>query len=155
GDYKIRVRRSFPFFWLQVVEIFDNRDSLLASFSLPKSGSERARSLKQLVENNTVEALLTLDKVSELDALKEWAAGIRLLVDRGGKIYILDTEKVVTVPVELPARFTAIWVNLKLPFQVERDQQGHLDLDFESPWRLSSPIPPSEEGKDIDLVITS
>lgn len=158
GDYTLRVSKGhFPSFWpfqqRRRLEVFNKENELLASVEV-KTDKQRVRSLKNLIENYTVVALGSLSRVTEMDDLKDWAEDIHVVTTPDGIVHVLDRQNVAHISGNWPLRLEVIWTNLRLPIQI-CNVEGRLALNYESPWRLSCPIPPREADKQTTLTVSA
>lgn len=143
GRYTIRVSSSFPRLWRQKIEILSDTGESLVSFTVPYRFVQKARvyALDALVERSTLNINYDAEGFLKIEALKDWAAGIRLYLSANGEMRILDIDGKWESPCELPCRLSILWPTLRLPVEIRRSGEK-LTLEFEPPWRLASPLPP-------------
>lgn len=131
--------------WTQKVDIGMEGAGELAFFYLPNAfiGRPKVYTLESQIERT--EALASQSEASL--RLKQWAAGVRLLLDSDGALRILEREKVWTTQSKLPCKLSVIWPGLTLPIEIRKDDTK-LVAEFPPPWRLVSPIPPPPDEAD-------
>jgi cell division protein FtsW (lipid II flippase) len=166
GDYQIRVNhlgRSLKIWrWFSSeVEILDAGGQTLAGFTLRPN---RTRALGYLLSGNFAEPLTRLENIAVREKLEEWAGGVWLIRNDNERLYVLTKDDSLTSECPLPTALTVKWVNLTLPVKISANEKT-TTLDFESPWRLSSPLPVQkiegcpEQKKDkatnLNLVVTA
>jgi cell division protein FtsW (lipid II flippase)/cell division protein FtsI/penicillin-binding protein 2 len=150
GEYSVRVSRSIIPFRRQSVEIMTAQDETLIRFKLPKSARrERVYSLRSIIDRNAGDLRNDAAKLMRLEA---WAEDLRLLLARNGDIRILNKDKA-QAQCELPCRVSVMWTNQSFPLTIQKNQ-FKLALNFESPWRLTSPLPPPTSDDKYQMVVT-
>lgn len=131
--------------WTQKVEITKAGADGHAFFYLPNAfiGRTKVYTLESQIEKSESIA----SQSEEMLRLKQWAAGVRLLLDNDGGLRVLDREKTWTAQRELPCKLSVIWPSLTLPVEI-RKEDTKIVAEFPPPWRLVSPIPPLPDETD-------
>jgi hypothetical protein len=145
GEYQIRVNRfgrnwRFWRWFSSEVEILDLEGQSLAGFTLREN---RTRQLGTLLPGSLSEPLTHLDKIGDREKLEDWARDVWVIRIDKDRLYVLTGKDSATSDCELPAELTVKWVNLTLPIKISVDR-ANTTLDFASPWRFSSPLPPQK-----------
>lgn len=151
GRYTIRVYRYY-LFWRRI-EVLSVSNEVLADFGSPNE-EDRAYSLSAFIAQSRRDARTDLNKLSELDALEDWSADVRLLFSSKGEVRVLEKTNESRTTCTFPCRMSLVWANnQKLQISIE-ETKGGIALKFLPLWRYSSPIPPLNANQESKLVVT-
>jgi hypothetical protein len=154
GDYQIRVNRlGFGLAFLSPeVEVLDAQGRSLSGFSLRE---ERTRSLLFFISSTPIEDLDELNDdaareqvVAARQKLEEWAADIWLYRNGNENVQVLTRNSSATQSLKSGTSFSIKWPTMSLTFDLSSrplpDGLVEQQLIFRAPWRLASPLPPSQ-----------
>ena len=152
GDYQIRVNRlglSLTKMLSSEVEVLDAQGNSLAGFTLREN---RTRSLRVLIASapidNQDDEAAREQAVAARQKLEEWAADIWLFRQDSEKVQVLSRNSAQRLDLPGDTTLSVRWPTMTLTFDVSASRLpngvAQEQLSFKSPWRLASPLPPSE-----------
>ena len=144
GAYSVRQKRGW--FWHHI-DLLPSDGGKPLRFRVSKAGRDRVVALSTLVHATVLRMRGTSEQEAQVaETLDRWASAKLLLFTREGTVRLVTEDSTCRSSMPVPTTFQIRWRNRDLRCSIERTASGALHVRFLPPWRLVSPMPPSDKG---------
>lgn len=150
GNFYVKVTRYW-IFWRQL-EILDAKGQSLVT--VPIGGASSVVPMDQVLAGAFVDLRSHHDAKTAAD-LEDWAAAICLVGGDHGYRIVTFTDPDISENVALPVSVNVVWPgNRKITVKWTDAGEAGLAAEFQAPWRMSTPLPPTDDTNPHDHSVT-